>query len=134
MSHKCIHMHIYKEFEVWSHIQAFKGNASIYGPLWTPTCICTMWTFFLIILYLFPLLFLSKRLYHSPYHQQSHDRLSPSSQHHVWLHPSYILLFSQHSPVIYKDSFPLVHMYKSSRYYAVFHIDLGPIFPQSTIL
>ena len=40
---------------------------------------------------------------------------------------SYIPLFSQHSPVICKDFFPLVHMYKSSRYYAVFHIDLGPI-------
>ena len=47
---------------------------------------------------------------------------------------SYILLFSQHSPVIYKDFFPLVHMYKSSRYYAVLHIDLGPIFPWSTTI
>ena len=47
---------------------------------------------------------------------------------------SYFLLFSQHSPVICKDFFPLVHMYKSSRYYAVLHIDLGPMFPQSTSL
>ena len=47
---------------------------------------------------------------------------------------SYILLFSQHSPVIYKDFSPLVHMYKSSRYYALLHIDLGPMFPQSNIL
>ena len=47
---------------------------------------------------------------------------------------SYILLFSQHSPVIYKNFFPLVHMYKSSRYYAVLHIDLGPMFPRSTTL
>ena len=46
---------------------------------------------------------------------------------------SYILLFSQHSPVIYKDFSPLVHMYKLSRYYAVLHINLGPMFPQSTI-
>ena len=40
---------------------------------------------------LFSIFFLSyffpKRLYHFPYHRQSHDRLSPSSQHHVWLHP-----------------------------------------------
>ena len=46
----------------------------------------------------------------------------------------YILLFAPHSPVICKDFFSLVYMYKSSRYYAVFHIDLGSIFPQSTLL
>ena len=46
--------------------------------------------------------------------------------------PSYIHLFSQHSPVICKDFFPLVYMYKSSRYYTVFHINLGPMFPWST--
>ena len=48
--------------------------------------------------------------------------------------PPYILLFTPHSPVICKDNFPLVYMYKSSRYYAVFHIDLGSIFPQSPTL
>ena len=37
--------------------------------------------------------------------------------------PPYILLFTPHSPVICKDNFPLVYMYKSSRYYTVFHID-----------
>ena len=42
--------------------------------------------------------------------------------------PSYILLFSQHSPVICKDYFSLIYIYNSSRYHAVFHIDLGPIF------
>ena len=41
---------------------------------------------------------------------------------------------SLYSPVIRKDNFPLIYMYKSSRYYAVFHIDLGPMFPQSTSL
>ena len=87
MPHKSIYMHIYKEFTIRSCIQAYKGDANIYGPLWTPTCICAMWTFFLIILYLFPLLFFPKRHYHPPYHQQSYDRLSPSPQHHVWLHP-----------------------------------------------
>ena len=45
---------------------------------------------------------------------------------------SYILLFSQHSPVICKDYFSLVYMYKSSRYCAVLYIDLGPMFPRST--
>ena len=48
--------------------------------------------------------------------------------------PSYILLFSQHSPVICKDYFSLIYMYKSIRYHAVFHIELGPMFPQSTSL
>ena len=48
--------------------------------------------------------------------------------------PPYILLFTSYSPVISKDFFPLVYMYKLSRYYAVFHIDLGPMFPQSTSL
>ena len=79
-------------------------------------------------------LFLHKRLYHPLHHQQLHERLSPSSQHHVLLHPPYILLFSQHSPVIYKNNFPLFYMYKSSRYHFVFNIDLGPMFPQSTNL
>ena len=46
----------------------------------------------------------------------------------------YILLFIIQSPVICKDFSPLVYMYKSSRYYAVFHINLGPMFPQSTPL
>ena len=48
--------------------------------------------------------------------------------------PPYILLFTPHSPVICKDHFPLVYMYKSSRYYLVFNINLGPMFPWSTIL
>ena len=39
-----------------------------------------------------------------------------------------------YSPVIYKDYFSLIYMYKLSRYYAVFHIDLGHMFPQSTSL
>ena len=82
----------------------------------------------------YSLCFSSLILYHPLHHRQSHNRLSPSPQHHVWLHPPYILLFSQYSPVIYKDFFPFVYMYKSSRYYAVFHIDLGPMFPWSTSL
>ena len=53
MLYKCIHMHIYEEFVIRSCIQAYKGDANVYGPLWTLTYICTMWTFFLIILYLF---------------------------------------------------------------------------------
>ena len=48
--------------------------------------------------------------------------------------PPYILLFISHSPVICKDNYPSVYMYKSSRYYLVFHIDWGPMFPWSTSL
>ena len=74
------------------------------------------------ILSLFSMFFLSyffrKRPYHPLHHQQSYDRLSPSLQHHVWLHPPYILLFTPYSPVICKDFSPLVYMYKLSRYYA----------------
>ena len=60
MPHKCIYMHIYEEFTIRSCIQAYKGDTNIYGPLWTLTCICAMWTFFLIILYFFPILFFPK--------------------------------------------------------------------------
>ena len=85
MPHKCIYTHIHQVFTIWSCIQAYKCDANVYGPLWTPTCICAMWTYFLTILYIFPILFFLKRLYHSSYHWQSYDRLSPSSQHHVCL-------------------------------------------------
>ena len=92
MPHKCIYIHTNEEFMVWSCIQAYKGDANIYGPLWTLTCICAMWTFFPYYSLSFLSLFLHKRLHHPPHHRQSHDRLSPSSQHHVLLHPPYILL------------------------------------------
>ena len=48
--------------------------------------------------------------------------------------PPDILLFTPYSPVICKDNFPLVYMYKSSRYYAILHIDLGPMLPWPTTL
>ena len=41
--------------------KAYKGNMNIYGPLWTPTCICTVWTYFLTILYIFPFWFSPKK-------------------------------------------------------------------------
>ena len=104
------------------------SDANVYGPLWTRPVYAPCGHIFS----LFSIFFLSysfpKRLYHSPYHRQSHDRLFPSSQHHACLHPPYILLSAPHSPVICKDNFPLVYMYKSSRYYLVFDIDLGSIF------
>ena len=61
MPHECIYTHTNEEFKIRSHIQAYKGDVNLYGPLWTLTCICTVWTFFLIILYLFSFLILSQK-------------------------------------------------------------------------
>ena len=61
MPSKCIYTHIHEVFTIWSHIQAYKGEANIHGPLWTPTYICAIWTYFLNILYIFPLLFFPKK-------------------------------------------------------------------------
>ena len=127
MSHKCIHTHIYEEFTIWSHIQAYKDNTNVYGPLWTPTCICAVWTFFL----LFSIFFLSYSFSKDiiiPHIINNHMTDFP---HHHSIMYDFTPLYS---PVICKDYFSLVYMYKSSRYYAVFHIDLGPMFPQSTSL
>ena len=49
-------------------------------------------------------------------------------------HSIMYVIIPLYSPVICKEYFSLIYMYKLSRYYAVFHIDLGPIFPQSTTL
>ena len=87
MPTKCIYVHTHEEFTMQTHIQAYKGNTNVYGPLWTLTHICTIWTYFSYYsLCSFSLIF-PKRHYHSPYHRQSHDRLFPSPQHHVCLHP-----------------------------------------------
>ena len=134
MLYKCIHMHIYEEFTIQNHIQAYKGDTNIYGPLWTPTCICTVWIYFLIILYVFPLISFPKKTLSSPTSLPIALQTFPITTASCMISTPYILLFSQHSPVICKDFFPFVYMYKSSRYYTVFHIDLGPMFPRSTSL
>ena len=134
MLHKCIHTHIYEEFTIQSHIQAYKGDANIYGPLWTLTCMCAMWTFLLIILYVFPFLFLPKKTLSSPTSSTIIWQTFPITTASYMTSPPYILLFAPHSPVICKGFFFLIYMYKSSRYYAVLHINLGPIFPWLTTL
>ena len=120
------------------HPEPYSGIQGGHERLWTlvdpDMYMCCMDIYPLLFLILSFIISSQKRLYHPLHHRQSHDRLSPSLQHHILLHPSYILLFTQHSPVICKDNFPLVYMSKSSRYYAVFHIDLGPMFPQSTTI
>ena len=80
--------------------------ANIYGPLWTPSSICAIWTYFLIILYIFPFLFLSKRHYHSPHPRQSYDRLFSSPQHHVCLH-SPIFSYLLHILLLFVRTFSL---------------------------
>ena len=136
MPYKCIYMHIYEEIKVQSHIQAFKGNANVYGPLWTPTCICAMWTHFFIILYIlfFSFLISSQKTLSLPISSTIAWQTFSIITSSCMTSPSYILLFSQHSPVSCKDYFSLIYMYKLSRYHAVFHIDLGPMFPWSTSL
>ena len=134
MPTKCIYMYTYKEFTMWRHIQAYKGDTNIYGLLWTPTCICAVWTYFLIILHNFPLLFFSQKTLSSPTSSTIVWQTFPIITASYMSSSPYILLFITQSPVICKDFFPLVYMYNLSRYYAVFHINLGPIFPWSTIL
>ena len=45
----------------------------------------------------------------------------------------YILLFTSHFSIVCMDFFSLVYLYKLSTYYAVTCINLGPIFPWSTL-
>ena len=131
-------MHIHTHKRRVRHPEPYSGIQGRHERLWTlvdpDMYMRRMDIFSLIIPYFFLYYFFTKGLYHPLHHRQSHEKLSPSLQHHVLLHPSYILLFTQHSPVIHKDNFPLVYMYKSSSYYAVFHINLGPMFPRSNIL
>ena len=129
MPHKCIYMHIYEEFAIQSCILAYKGDANIYGPLWTPTCICVMWIFFLIILYIFPILFFPQKTLSSPISLTITWQTLPIITASCMTSPPYILLFTPYSPVICKDNFPLVYMHKSSRYYAVFHHQFGSYVP-----
>ena len=119
MPTKCIYMHTYEEFTMWRCIQAYKGNANVYRPLWTPTYICAIWTYFLIILYIFPLLFFPQKTLSLPISLTIAWQTFPIITASCMTSPPYILLFTPHSPVICKDNFPLVYMYKSSRYYAV---------------
>ena len=128
MLYKCIYILINEEFVIWSRIQAYKGDTNVYGPLWTPTCICTIWTFFPYYSLSFSFIISSQK-----------TLSSPTSSTIAWetfpiITASCITSPLLYSPVICKDNFPLVYMYKSSRYYAVFHINLGSIFPRSPTL
>ena len=110
MPTKCIYTHIHEMFMIQSHIQAYKGDANIYGPLWTPTCICTMWTYFLIMLYIFPSLILSQKDFITPHIID--NRMTDFFHHHSIMYvftPLYSPVYSTFS-VIFKDNFPLVYI------------------------
>ena len=83
-AYTCIYMKISKFVAVFRHSRAMQtfmdhcGPWQVYAPCGHISSLFSMFYFS----YFFP-----KRLYYSPYHRQSHDRLSPSSHHHVWLHP-----------------------------------------------
>ena len=135
MPHKCIYLHMHKVFVMWNRFQAYKGDMNIYGPLWTPTHICAIWIYFPIILYIlhiFPFSFLPKKTLPLPMLSTIIWQTFSITTASCMSSPPYTLLFVTQSPVICKDYFSLFYMYKLSRYYPVFNIDLCPMFPQST--
>ena len=134
MPTKCIYAHTHEVFTIQSRIQAYKGDANVYGPLWTPTYKCAIWTYFLTILYIFPFLFFPQKTLSLPISLTITWQTFSITTASCMSSPPCILLFAPHSLVICKESFSLVYMYELSRYYAVFHIDLGSIFPQLTSL
>ena len=83
-----MHIHAYirrvYDLELYSDIRAMWmfmdpcGPQPVYAP-----CGHIFSLFFIFFLSYFS----PKRLYHSPYHRQLHDRLFPSPQQHVCLHP-----------------------------------------------
>ena len=85
-------------------------------------------------IYIFPFLFLSQKTLSLPISLTIIWQTFPIITTSYMSSAPYILLSAPHSPVICKDYFSLIYMYKLSRYYAVFHIDLGSILPQSTVL
>ena len=107
MPYKCIYILTNEEFVIWSCIQAYKGNANVYEPLWTPTCICAVWTFFPYYFLSFLFLLFPKKTLSSPTLLTTAWQTPPIITASYITSPPYILLFSQHSPVIYKDFFPL---------------------------
>ena len=129
-----MHTHTYigrvHDSELYSGIQ---WRCEHLWTLWTPTCICAVWTFFPYYSLSFLFLLFPKKTLLSPISLTIIWQTFPIITKSCMTSSPYILLFTPYSPVICKDNFPLVYMYKLNRYYAVFHIDLGPMFPRSTI-
>ena len=134
MPPKCIYTHTHEVFTIWSCIQAYKGNANVYGPLWTPSSICAIWTYFSQYSPCFSSFIPSQKTLSLPTSSTIIWQTFSITTASCMSSPPYILLYAPHSPVICKDLFSLIYMYKSSRYYVVFNINLGSIFPRSTSL
>ena len=128
MPTKCIYTHIHEVFTIQSHIH--KHLWTLVDPDLYMRCVDIFPHYSLY----FSLLILSQKDFITPHIINNH--MTDFFHHHTscMSSPPYILLFTPHSLVICKDYFPLLYMYKSSRYYLVFDIDLGSIFPQSTTL
>ena len=77
MLYRCIYILINEEFVIRSHIQAYKGDANVYGPLWTPTCICAVWTFFPLLFLIFSFIISSQKDFIIPYIINNHMRNFP---------------------------------------------------------
>ena len=95
MPTKCIYAHTHKKRSqcgaTFRCIRAMRAFMDSYGPqpVYAPYGHIFSLFFMFFLSYFSP-----KRLYHSPYYQQLHDRLFPSPQYHVCLHPpifSYLL-------------------------------------------
>ena len=130
-------MHIYTY--TWSvyDLEPYSGIQGRRKHLWTlvdPDHICAMWDIFPHYSLYFSFLVFTQKTLSLPISLTIAWQTFSITTASCMSSPPYILLFSPHSPVIFKDNFPLVYMYKLSRYYLVFDIDLGSIFPWSTSL
>ena len=79
---------------IFRHIRAMQTFMDPYGPQPIYAPYGHIFPLFFIFFIFFLSCFFPKRHYHSPHHQKSYDRLFPSPQHHVCLHPpifSYLL-------------------------------------------
>ena len=130
-----MHTHAY----IWRvrHPELYSGIQGRRKRLWTlmdPDMYMRHMDIFPLLFLIFSFLISSQKTLSSPTSSTITWQTLPIITASCITPPPYILLFSQHSPVVYKDNFPLFYMYKSSRYYFVFDIDLGPMFPRSTTL
>ena len=103
-----IQEHIYTGWDFTSkyHILADIGNANIYGPLWTPTCICTRRTYFFIFFMLSFMIFTSKDIITLPHHPYI---TKDNYYDHGIMYDTTLLyspVFTPHSPVISNDFSP----------------------------
>ena len=125
---KSIYVHIYDEFTIQSCIQIYKGQHKHLWTLVDPNLYMRCVDIFPHYSTHFSSLIISQKDIITPHIINNCMTDFSITTASCMSSPPYILLFTPHSPVICKDYFPLVYMYKSSRYYLVFDIDLGPMY------